>query len=229
MRRLAPLVVLAVLGPAAVAWADEQITASPVNRYDNPNVTIDQGERLTFRNNDVPRHDVTSEATGDVNGYLFQSELVGNGETTFVEGSQYLTTGSYPFICSIHSQMKGTLTVSSAGTPVPRGGGGADTTAPVIEIDAPAKARARSLRKTRKLTLTVASTEASTLALSARIGTRKVGRASGELIAGDTRVTVRFSRKGAKRLKRRRTLTLAATGTDTASNVGRTDASVKLR
>src|SRR5688500_7197398 len=53
MRRLAPLVLAVALVPAATAWADEQIQASPFNSYDNPNVTIDQGERLTFRNTDV--------------------------------------------------------------------------------------------------------------------------------------------------------------------------------
>jgi plastocyanin len=229
MRRLAPLVALAVLVPAAVAWADEQVTTSPINNYDNPNPTIDQGERLTLRNNDFNSHDITSDAAGDVNGFLFQSDLAGNGDTVFVEGSQYLTTGSYSFVCSIHNEMTGTLTVTSAGTPVPRGGGGADTAAPVIVITPPATAKARSLRKKRKLSVSISSTEGATLALVARIGTKKVGKAGTELATGDNKVTVRFSKKGARRLKKGRTITLSATATDAASNAGRDDATVKLR
>ena len=31
----------------AVAWADEQIQADPSNRYSTPEITIDQGEKVT--------------------------------------------------------------------------------------------------------------------------------------------------------------------------------------
>lgn len=230
MRRLAPLLLAAALVPAATAWADEQITASPFNTYDNPDVTIDQGERLTFRNTDVNSHDVTADQPGEVNGFLFQSELVGNGESSFVEGSQHLTTGRYTFACSIHPEMKGTITVTTAGTPVPRGGGeGGDTTTPVVQIDAPAKARASKLRRTRRLKVTVTSSEGASAELTARVGTRQVGKAKGELATGETSLTVRITRKGAKRLKKGRRLNVAVTASDAADHIGRADVDVRLR
>src|SRR5829696_5302604 len=108
--KVATTTAAAMLLAAPAAIADEEIVGSTPNRYSNPQVTIDQGERLTFRNTDIANHDITSEQTGDVNGRLFATPLVGRGESSFVEGSQYLTTGSYNFFCSIHGEMKGTIT-----------------------------------------------------------------------------------------------------------------------
>jgi plastocyanin len=136
---------------APAALADEQIRAAFSNRFENPNVEIDQGERLTFRNNDSNRHDVTAEKVGDDSKPLFSTALLGQNEEAVVEGSQYLTTGSYAFVCSVHANMKGTLTVNAAGTPVPRPGAGgtggaADTTKPKVS----ASLRTTSVKAARK-------------------------------------------------------------------------------
>src|SRR5215208_3028462 len=94
--KVATTTAAAMLLAAPAAIADEEIVGATPNRYSNPQVEIDQGERLTFRNTDFANHDVTSQAQG-----LFASETIGQGSTSFVEGSQYLTTGSYNFYCSI--------------------------------------------------------------------------------------------------------------------------------
>lgn len=123
---------LALLAPAA--GAEERIEAGPPNRYLTEEVTIAQGERLMFRNNDVATHDVTAEALGPDGKPLFSTPLIERGEEAFVEGSQYLTTGTYAYRCSVHPQMKGTLRVSAEGTPVPRPAPG---TAPAADDRAP--------------------------------------------------------------------------------------------
>ena len=119
-RAVMPLATLALLLCAAPASAEEQITAGPPNRYLTSEVTIDQGERVTFTNTDAAEHDVLARDPGPDGKPLFRSELVGAGRTVPVDGAEYLTTGSYAFFCSLHPQMEGTINVTSAGTPVPR-------------------------------------------------------------------------------------------------------------
>ena len=113
--------VTALLSPV-VAVADKTVEASPPNRFSQTSVTMDQGEPLTFRNNDTVSHDVRATADGPDGKPLFATPIVAAGKSAFVEGSQYLTEGSYPFICSLHPSMKGTLHVSANGTPKPRPG-----------------------------------------------------------------------------------------------------------
>lgn len=124
LRAAIPLAILTVLLGASPAIADGQITAGPPNSYVTTEVTIDQGERVTFTNFDVAEHDVLARDPGPDGKPLFRSELTGFGRSSPVEGAEYLTTGSYPFLCSLHPQMEGTLNVSSAGKPVPRPGAG---------------------------------------------------------------------------------------------------------
>jgi len=110
------------------ALADQDIvanTGAATTGFTTPNVTMAQGEKLTFQNNDATvMHNVTSTDNGSDGKPLFHSATIGPG-SSFVDGSQYLTSGSYHFYCTLHPQtMTGTLTVSTAGTPVPRPGGG---------------------------------------------------------------------------------------------------------
>ena len=225
MRRTLLAIALVLLVPAAVAAAEE-MTASFNNKFDQTTVTIDQGEALTFRNNDVKQHDVTSEAPGAVNGYLFQSKLVDNGQSAPVEGVEHLTTGSYAFICSVHPEMKGKLEVTSAGTPVPRpgtGDDGADTLAPVVELSA-ARPKAAKLRRTRKLVVKLGSSEAG----SYSVATPRA-HAEGDMNAEVIKIKLTFSRKAARKLKKGRRLKLAAIVTDAAGNTGDDRLTLKLR
>jgi plastocyanin len=109
-RGLAIAVVVLLLG-ATAAWADETITTRPTNAFTSSVTTIDQGEKVTLTNYDVSGHDVVSQKTGDDGKSLFRSELVGPGQSGPVVGTEYLTTGTYPFFCSIHPGMRGNLAV----------------------------------------------------------------------------------------------------------------------
>jgi plastocyanin len=192
---VAVLLVLAV--PAA---ADQQIQAAPTKKYSTPSVTIAQGEKLTFHNGDAIVHDVTSAQ--DLDGKpLFSTPLVDPGGDAVVEGAQYLTTGEYAFYCSVHPEMQGKLTVTSAGTPVPRpgsGGGGATLKA--------AGAKLSSVRRGGKLAVRVSGPAGATaiVAAEARLhGKRvKLGRARATLASADAqKITLKLTSKARKALK----------------------------
>src|SRR3954465_10372811 len=126
------LIATAALGvflAVAAAWASDQtITATPPNQFANTSVTIDQGDKVTFHNNDTVIHDVTARGKGSDGKPLFASETTSTGQSNPVKGVEYLTSGRYDFPCSIHPNMTGTLHVTSAGTPAQRPGGGTGTT-----------------------------------------------------------------------------------------------------
>jgi polyvinyl alcohol dehydrogenase (cytochrome) len=82
-----------VAGPGAV-----------VTTYATPAVTIQHGQSLSFTNLDVPQH--------DVQGNGFGSPLISTGQSTPVAGVDTLAPGSYPFFCSLHRNMTGTLVVN---------------------------------------------------------------------------------------------------------------------
>jgi plastocyanin len=115
---------LAVAGAfwAAPALGDATITAGPLpNTYATTDATIDQGQAVTFNNSDrTAFHDVTADKSGSDGKPLFASTTIEGGKTAPVERVEFLTTGDYGFHCSVHPFMKGTLHVTSGGTPKPR-------------------------------------------------------------------------------------------------------------
>jgi plastocyanin len=174
---------LALAAPAA--RADEQIEAGPGTQYLTTSVTIDQGERLTFQNLDTTGHDVTARLKALDGRPLFGTPVIGTGASAFVDGSQYLTTGSYDFYCSIHPFMTGTLRVTAAGKPVPRPTR-PDTRAPGIAVEI-VSSKLATVARSGKLQVSFHTDEAATVVLSgsARAGgktfklakvTRKVQR-----------------------------------------------------
>lgn len=247
MRRL--LVALAasscgLAGLAPGALADKQVSAQPIDSYSG-DVTMDQGETLTFMNNDLQNHDVTASDKGSDGKPLFASQTIGTGATSKVEGAQYLTTGSYKFFCTVHPFMTATLTVSSNGTPAPRpgsggggggtggggtGGGSSDTTAPSVSV-AFGKAKLSSVRKHRKLPVTLTVGEASSVTLTATIGKKAIASANATLAsAGSKKVSLSLNKAGRKALKGKRSakVTLYAVAQDAAGNKGTTKKSAKL-
>ena len=235
-RPVRPLLVVlaAFLVAVPAAQADETIRAGPPNRYLTPNPTIDQGERLTFQNTDIQSHDVSSTQG------LFSTPLIGTGEEALVERSQYLTAGSYPFVCSIHLDMRGTLTVTSAGTPAPRPGGGSgggggggggsgasDRSAPKVSLKVRGKRLGR-VRASGRLRVEVKVDEGAKVGLSAtaRVRGKRVTVAAGgvELTgAGTRREDLVLTRAGKKALRRARRVkvVVSARAVDGAGN-GRT-------
>lgn len=249
MRRRGLLLVGAVaaatLAVAPGALADEQVQGQPVDRYGG-DVTMDQGEALTFMNADVNNHDVTADTAGSDGKPLFASPTIGTGQTAAVAGAEYLTTGSYKFHCSLHPFMTGNLTVTSNGTPKPRpgsgsgsgtgsggGGGGAagDTTAPTVRVSL-GKLRLSSLRKTRKLPVKVTVSEAAVLNLAAAIGKKTIAGGKATFTgAGSKTLRLSLNAAGRKAVAKKRSikLDLRAVADDPSGNKGVASASAKLR
>jgi len=210
VRRGIALGLIASLVAAATAWADETITTRPPNEFASAVTTIDQGEKVTLQNIDVAGHDVTAADTGDDGKPLFRSELIAPGSSGPVAGTEYLVTGTYPFVCTVHPGMDATLEVTSAGTPVPR------PQADGVSV----KIRSGKLRrvvKTGKLKVRVAS-GAGEVALKgrARSGKRKVAfkrRTVAFDSAGTRTVALKLSRAGRKQLRNRRRAKVTVTAT----------------
>jgi plastocyanin len=125
-RRLAAAAGLAVAALSLTvpgALGDAQVTAVVRDQFGTSTYTIDQGQSVSFANNDIDSHNVTATAPGADGSPLFASATIGTGQTAAVSGTRYLTSGSYSFYCTVHPSMKATLVVTSAGVPVPRPGG----------------------------------------------------------------------------------------------------------
>lgn len=65
-------------------------------------LTIQKGANVTWRNDDSGEHQVTSDSQA------FSSPLFGTGGTYTY---QFNATGTFPYHCSIHTYMKGTIVV----------------------------------------------------------------------------------------------------------------------
>lgn len=70
--------------------------------YDPATVTIKVGDTITWENQDAPQHDVVAD-----NGE-FKSNLFAKGVTF---SYTFTKAGTYPYHCSIHPGMTGTVTV----------------------------------------------------------------------------------------------------------------------
>ncbi|HEX2234162.1 MAG TPA: hypothetical protein VHG69_12455, partial [Thermoleophilaceae bacterium] len=80
--------------------------------YATPVMITRVGGPLSFVNLDPVQHDVTSEERGPDGKPLFASKLSGIGEVAPVNGMDRVKSGqAYPFLCSIHPGMRGTLVV----------------------------------------------------------------------------------------------------------------------
>jgi len=232
---IAVFVIAGTLIVPAAAQADKEIVAAAPDTFTTPNVTMDQGEPLTFRNTDaVKSHDVVAEDIADGKP-IFRSALIAQG-TSFVEGSQFLKTGTYKFFCSIHSNMQGTLNVTANGTPKPRPGatsGGdtpvGDTTPPAVTLNV-GLLRASTLRAARKLTLRVGSDEAGAVRISIRSKGKTIARLTSTIGAGTTkRLTVKLGRSARAALIKGRKLEIAAIVTDASGNAGGSRTTAPLR
>ena len=114
------MVVSAIAAPAAQAQQTEQRAYAAAMNYATPAVTIGQGGKLIFSNLDtIAQHDLVGV------GASFGTPLISAGEEAEVKGAEKLPPGTYQFRCTLHSWMRGTLTVSPAGgAPVPSPGEG---------------------------------------------------------------------------------------------------------
>ena len=100
---------LALPLPARAATVPWQVVAQQ-NTFVPGDVVIRQGDSLTLTNADLAVHDVTASDVGP-NGPLFRSATIGPGKQAPVLGVSALDPGLYPFVCSVHDGMVGTLQV----------------------------------------------------------------------------------------------------------------------
>ena len=71
--------------------------------FDPSAITAKVGETITFTNGDTASHTATLDDGSCATG------LITNRKS---EGLKFTAAGTYPFHCSIHTDMKGTITVS---------------------------------------------------------------------------------------------------------------------
>jgi plastocyanin len=231
LRRGALAVVVMLVVLPATATADKQVESRTGNTFSPRDVTMDQGEKLFFRHADLTstKHNVQSDAVGPDGQPLFKSADITTG-TTIVEGAQYLKTGTYTFVCTFHAPgMAGTLHITANGTPQQRPGGGsaADTTAPTISVRL-RTAHQSSIRRSRKLTVSVSASEAATISLKATALVHgkaiTIARGKAKLPAeGSTRRALSLTSAGRKALNGKRAVTVKVTAraVDAAGNVGK--------
>lgn len=121
------VLVLAAPAPAHAAVA-AAVPGSFVAGFATPVVVAAQGEGITFANADPAPHNFVADGVylskKDAKKArwcssfpaktcpLFWSPTIAAGETTEVEGLDHLEAGAqYPFFCSVHPGMKGTLVI----------------------------------------------------------------------------------------------------------------------
>jgi len=216
---VAGALVVAACGPAAIAGAAERVVAVPQSQYATTNVAIDQGEPLTFLNLDAINHDVTARGKNAAGAPLFSSPLIGFGQEVPVTGADTLSPGSYAFVCSIHSNMDGTLTVGGGGS-----GGGDDGEGPAIEVQV-LDSKLSDVRKAGILRVAVTVDEASSMAVSASAkidGEKaKLGKASHDFDqTGSHVMEIKLSKSGKSALRGedKVKVRISAKAEDTAGN-----------
>lgn len=224
-RRAACAVGLLALGFAPAASADERVYAVPVNQYSSTVITIDQGEALFFRNIDLQQHDLVAKQQSGGKP-LFGTPLLGTGEEALVQGAQQLKGGNYPFFCTIHTFMTGTLTVTGAGAPTPPPSNSGDTTAPTVSVKV-LDSSVSKVVKNKKLRVEVSSNEAGNASLTAtmRVGKKTVTIAKGArgfARAGKATVAMALTKSGQKALKGKKSAAVTVQGhvADGAGNTG---------
>jgi plastocyanin len=208
MRRGLAIALTVSLFAAATAWADETILTRPQNEFATPVTTIDQGEKVTLQNIDLANHNVVSEKSGDDGQPLFRSEEVPPGSTGPVVGTEYLVTGTYPFVCTLHPGMDATLEVTSAGTPAQRPQPG--VTVKILSSDLQQVVGTGKLRlrlRSAKATVTVGA-RATAGKSSFALGSKKL-----KWDGGEGRVTLKLSDAARDALRKRRRATVIATVT----------------
>lgn len=201
--------VLLFSGAATAQAADDITSATSCCMFTDGPFTQAAGEIPNYvnpSNASGSPHNVTSVDTGPDGKTLFGSDTISAGGKSPVAGAQYLTDGSYHFICTIHgSTMSGDLVVAG-GTAVPR---------PKIALSFPGQ-KLKQIRKSGKIKVKVkAVTASSGINLSVSKGKKKLGSASGlKLGAGVTKtLSVKLTGSGKKLIKNGKKILFLAKGT----------------
>jgi plastocyanin len=192
--------VLGVMGYAAYALAADTITATD-DFYSAPTYTMNQGERPTFANGGANQHNVTAQQNGPDKRVLFSTPTLNGGQSASVDGTQYLTAGSYTFLCTIHpNTMQATLVVTGNGTPQAR-------------PSATAKVRTKTISKALKglLVAVTTSTKIDGATVTAKLGKATIGQTTASLAAGAQTLKVKLSKAGKSKLRGKKTAKVGVT------------------
>lgn len=167
----------------------------------NPTYTTDQGEVVPFQVTGNT-HNVTAHQKGPDGGALFRTPTIAGG-TIGVQGTQYLSAGTYSFFCTIHpTTMQATLVVTGNGTPQPRPSG---------TLSVRSKKVAKVIKKGVLVAIT-ASTKVDGASVVAKLGKITIGKAAGlSLAAGQSFQTVKLSKAGKNKLKGKRKASISVT------------------
>ncbi len=168
----------------------------------NPTYTTDQGEVVPFQVTGNT-HNVTAHQKGPDGRALFRTPTIAGG-TIGVQGTQYLSAGTYSFFCTIHpTTMQATLVVTGNGTPQPRPSG---------TLSVRSKKIAKVIKKGVLVAIT-ASTKVDGASLVAKLGKATIGKAD----AGSPSPPVsssrpmKLSKAGKNKLKGKRKATISVT------------------
>lgn len=187
------VVAIGAMGYAAYALAADTITATD-DFYNAPSYTMSQGERPTFANGGANQHNVTAQQNGPDKRVLFSTPTLNGGGSAAVDGTQYLTAGTYTFFCTIHpTTMQATLVVTGNGTPQAR-------------PSATAKLRTKTISKALKKGLQVAvtaSTQVNGATVTAKLGKATLGKTGASLSAGAQNVKLKLSKAGKSKLRKK--------------------------
>jgi plastocyanin len=107
------MVCCAVLFPAAPAHASTHQVMIHNYAYSPASLTIAQGDTVTWTNMDTAQHDV-KVTNGPV---AFSSPLLAQGKSW---SYTFSTAGSYSYICSVHPDMKGSVSVNAVAPATPQ-------------------------------------------------------------------------------------------------------------
>jgi plastocyanin len=189
---LAVASVAAMLGTGIALAASDVIVGGPGESFSAATFNTDQGEVVQFQNLGGS-HNVTARQNGPDGKALFRSATTSGG-TTPVNGTQYLSSGDYPFLCTVHpTTMNGTLRVTGAGSPVPR---------PQATLAPRGKSLAKALKKGIKLAVT-ATSSAGGVTFTAKLGKATIGKATTSLVAGAQTKLIKLSKAGKSKLRGR--------------------------
>jgi plastocyanin len=121
------------LGVVGSVLAAEESVSIQGFAFDPADLTVHVGDTVTWTNQDGATHTATAD------GGAFDTGNIGGGSSKQVTFS---TAGTFPYHCSIHASMHGTITVAAAGS-----GGGA-TTPPTDTADQTSDGRAATIPAT---------------------------------------------------------------------------------
>jgi plastocyanin len=208
---LAVVATAALALPAAAFAITDTITAESNVSYtgnsDPDGFLLDAGQTPGFVNADpqtTTSHNVVAAADGPDGEELFKTPLIAGGATADVEGAQYLTPGTYPFVCTIHVGMTGTLIVSGDGA-VPR---------PSIDV-AIASTKLKKIQKGKLKVKLSATTLSADARIEAKVAGHLVASADGiDLAAGQSRtLTLKLDRAARKSIEDLAKVKVSVSGT----------------